>query len=150
MNTSEKISLRVSELIAKYSNSSKTIQHLLCDQYPANKIAYKIINENMEEYDLSYGELKTQSTLLANGLKQRGIKKGDRVATLMGKSKEYIITLLAIWRLGAVHVPLFTAFSTPAITLRVNGSNSKIYRSVLNHKQTLHMLQYMKVLLQED
>ena len=87
MNTSEKISLRVSELIAKYSNSSKTIQHLLCDQYPANKIAYKIINENMEEYDLSYGELKTQSTLLANGLKQRGIKKGDRVATLMGKSK---------------------------------------------------------------
>ena len=92
MDTSEKISLRVSELIAKYSTSSKSIQHLLCDQYPENKLAYKIINENMEEYDLLYGELKTQSTLLANGLKQRGIKKGDRVATLMGKSNCLLYT----------------------------------------------------------
>ena len=126
MTANEKINRRVSELIDKYSNPSNSVAQLLCDQYPSNKLAYKIINENMEEYDLSYGELKTQSTLLASGLLNRGIKKGDRIATLMGKSKEYIITLLAIWRIGAVHVPLFTAFSTPAITLRVNGSNSKI------------------------
>ncbi len=126
MTASEKINHRVSELIYKYSNPSNSVEQLLCDQYPSNKLAYKIIDENMEEYILSYGELKTQSTLLARGLQKRGIKKGDRIATLMGKSKEYIITLLAIWRIGAVHVPLFTAFSTPAITLRVNGSNSKI------------------------
>ena len=126
MALSEKINLRVNELIDKYSNPSNSVEQLLCDHYPSNKLAYKIINENMEEYVLSYGELKTQSSLIANGLRKRGIKKGDRIATLMGKSKEYIITLLAIWRIGAVHVPLFTAFSTPAITLRVIGSNSKI------------------------
>ena len=126
MNASKNIAKRVNELIDKYSNSPNSVQYLLCDQYPPNKLAYKIINENMEEYNLSYGELKTQSTLIANGLKKRGIKRGDRIATLMGKSKEYIVTLLAIWRIGAVHVPLFTAFSPPAITLRVNGSNSKI------------------------
>ena len=126
MNASKNIAKRVKELIDKYSNSPNSVQYLLCDQYPPNKLAYKIINENMEEYNLSYGELKTQSTLIANGLKKRGIKRGDRIATLMGKSKEYIVTLLAIWRIGAVHVPLFTAFSPPAITLRVNGSNSKI------------------------
>ena len=126
MNASTNIAKRVYELIDKYSNSPNSVQYLLCDQYPPNKLAYKIINENMQEYNLSYGELKTQSTLIANGLKKRGIKRGDRIATLMGKSKEYIITLLAIWRIGAVHVPLFTAFSPPAITLRVNGSNSKI------------------------
>ena len=126
MLASERITVRVNELIDKYSTPSNCLEQLLCDQYPPDKLAYKIINENMEEYDLFYGELKTKSTLLANGLKKRGIKKGDRIATLMGKSKEYIITLLAIWRIGTVHVPLFTAFSTPAITLRVNGSNSKI------------------------
>ena len=126
MTARKKINLRVNELIDKYSNASNSVEKLLCAQYPSNKLAYKIINENMDEYILSYGELKTQSTLLARGLQKRGIKKGDRIATLMGKSKEYIITLLAIWRIGAVHVPLFTAFSTPAITLRVNGSNSKI------------------------
>ena len=75
MDTNEKISQRVSELIAKYSNPSTSVQYLLCDKYPANKIAYKIINENMEEYDLSYGELKTQSTLIANGLKKEVSKK---------------------------------------------------------------------------
>ena len=126
MTAGKNIAKRVNELIDKYSNSPNSVQYLLCDQYPPNKLAYKIINENMEEYNLSYGELKTQSTLIANGLKKRGIKRGDRIATLMGKSKEYIVTLLAIWRIGAVHVPLFTAFSPPAITLRVNGSNSKI------------------------
>ena len=126
MAFSEKITQRISELIDKYSNPSNSLQKILCDQYPSNKLAYRIINEKMEETDLSYGELKTQSTLLASGLRKRGIKKGDRIATLMGKSKEYVITLLAIWRIGAVHVPLFTAFSTPAITLRVNGSNTKI------------------------
>ena len=126
MVDNEKINLRVSELINKYSNPSNRVEQLLCDQYPSDKLAYKIINENMEEHDLTYGELKTQSTLIANGLIKRGIGKGDRIATLMGKSKEYLITLLAIWRIGAVHVPLFTAFSTPAIALRVNGSNAKI------------------------
>ena len=108
MATSEKINIRISELIDKYSKRSNSVEQLLCDQYPSNKLAYKIIDENMEEYALSYGELKTQSTLMANGLRKRGIKKGDRIATLMGKSKEYVITLLAIWRVGAVHVPLFT------------------------------------------
>ena len=142
MAASEKINIRISELIDKYSNRSNSVEQLLCDQYPSNKLAYKIIDENMREYALSYGELKTQSISMANGLRKRGIKKGDRIATLMGKSKEYVITLLAIWRLGAVHVPLFTAFSTLAITLRVKGSNSKIIfcdqkqQSNLNHQMT--------------
>ena len=39
---------------------------------------YKIINENMDVYDLSYGELKTQSILIANGLRKRGIRKGAK------------------------------------------------------------------------
>ena len=91
MDTSEKISLRVSELIAKYSTSSNSVQYLLCDQYPANKLAYKIINKNMEEYNLSYGELKAQSSLIANGLKKKGIKKGDRIATLMGRVKSTLL-----------------------------------------------------------
>ncbi|GAA3047506.1 hypothetical protein GCM10020000_29550 [Streptomyces olivoverticillatus] len=40
------------------------------------------------------------------------------MATLMGKSAELVVTLLAVWRLGAVHVPLFTAFAAEAITAR--------------------------------
>ena len=55
MAASEKINLRVSELIDKYSNPSNSVEKLLCDQHPSNKLAYKIIDENMDEYSLSYG-----------------------------------------------------------------------------------------------
>ena len=47
-------------------------------------------------------------------------------ATLMGKSREYLVTLMGIWRMGAVHVPLFTAFAPPAIALRLIGSKAKV------------------------
>lgn len=37
---------------------------------------------------------------------------------MMGKSAELVIALLGIWRLGAVQVPLFTAFAPGAIAVR--------------------------------
>jgi acyl-CoA synthetase (AMP-forming)/AMP-acid ligase II len=40
--------------------------------------------------------------------------------------RHYLVTLLAIWRLGAVHVPLFTAFAPPAIAYRLLGSNARL------------------------
>jgi acetyl-CoA synthetase len=44
----------------------------------------------------------------------------------MGKRPELVVTMLAIWRLGAVHVPLFTAFATGAIQMRVEGSRGRL------------------------
>src|SRR4029453_6437900 len=38
---------------------------------------------------------------------------------------DYLATVLAIWRLGAVQVPLFTAFAPPALALRVDASRTK-------------------------
>ena len=43
----------------------------------------------------------------------------------MGKSIDYVTTVVAIWRLGAVHVPLFTAFASPAIAFRLEASHTK-------------------------
>ena len=44
----------------------------------------------------------------------------------MGKSADLVAVLLGIWRLGAVHVPLFTAFATPAIEVRLRGSATSV------------------------
>jgi acetyl-CoA synthetase len=100
--------------------------HLLCDKYPSNALAYRVVAPDLSVTDLTYGELREQSQKLAAGLAGLGVRAGDRVATLMGKSAEFLITLLAIWRLGAVHVPLFTAFAPSAIALRLLGSEAKI------------------------
>jgi acetyl-CoA synthetase len=44
----------------------------------------------------------------------------------MGKSRDLLCLLVGIWRLGAVHVPLFTAFAPPAIAFRLQGSGAKV------------------------
>jgi len=48
----------------------------------------------------------------------------------MPKRPELVVTVLAIWRLGAVHVPLFTAFARGAITLRVESAAARPRPSV--------------------
>src|SRR3546814_18995277 len=55
-----------------------------------------------------------------------GLEQCDRIVTLMGKSVDYLVTLLAIWRIGAVQVPLFTAFAPPAIAYRFAAIECKL------------------------
>src|SRR3546814_18256007 len=74
--------------------------------------------------ELTYDELATSSRRLANSLAAMGLGQGDRIVTLMGKSVDYLVTLLAIWRIGAVQVPLFTAFAPPAIAYRLADRKS--------------------------
>jgi acetyl-CoA synthetase len=116
---------RVGELIALYSAADACAAELLCDSHDPGAPAYRIVAADLSERDLTYGELRRESERFAAGLTAIGMKPGDRIATLMGKSRRYLITLMGIWRMGAVHVPLFTAFAPPAIALRLNGSGAK-------------------------
>jgi acetyl-CoA synthetase len=123
---SHDLSERVRELVSLYGGHAASAAHLLCDRHPPNALAYRLVGGDLDAKDLTYGELRKESERLASGLAKLGVAPGDRVATLMGKSAEYLITLMAIWRLGAVHVPLFTAFAPSAIALRLAGSAAKI------------------------
>src|SRR5699024_5633773 len=76
--------------------------------------------------DITYGELRTRSEQVASALAALGVGEGDRVATLMSKSADLVFTLVGIWRLGAVHMPLFTAFAWPAIAMRITGGDAKV------------------------
>jgi acetyl-CoA synthetase len=117
---------RVAELLAMYAAPKVCVAELLCDRRDATRVAYHIVGPDLLARPLTYGELRAESERFASVLAEMGVGAGDRVATLMGKSREYLVTLLGIWRLGAVHVPLFTAFAPPAITLRLNGSKAKV------------------------
>ncbi len=54
---------------------------------------------------ISYGELKQFADSLACALAERGVKKGDRVATILPTCPQYIIANYAILKTGAIHVP---------------------------------------------
>ena len=118
--------LRVEQLMALYTGPQVSVASLLCDCRDPAAVAYRIVGQDLSVQTLSYGELRAESERFASVLSQLGVRARDRVATLMGKSREYLVTLMSIWRLGAVHVPLFTAFAPPAIAFRLLGSKAKL------------------------
>lgn len=60
---------------------------------------------------ISYGQVHRRSAQLANLLRARGVQPGDRVAVQVEKSAEVILLYLAVLRLGAVYLPLNTAYT---------------------------------------
>ncbi|MFD9962184.1 AMP-binding protein [Amycolatopsis sp. NPDC058986] len=113
------------DLLAVYGAPGASALDLLCRRHPADAVAFTVIEADLSSRDLTFGELDEASGRFAAALAARGIGPGDRVATLMGKSAELVVALLGIWRLGAVQVPLFTAFAPPAIALRITGNGTK-------------------------
>src|SRR4051794_16164471 len=93
---------RIRALIDRYTSPNACAAALLCDNYNPTAVAYRIISPDMSARQLTYDELRRESELFAGALKALGIGPGDRVATLMGKSREYLVALMGIWRLGAV------------------------------------------------
>jgi acetyl-CoA synthetase len=118
--------VRVMELLRTYGGSEVAVADLLCDRRPRHAAAYRVVDRDLSIRTLTYGELRDASERFAAGLAELGVKPGDRVGTLLGKSAEQLVTLLGIWRLGAVQVPLFTAFAAPAIEMRLAASGAKV------------------------
>jgi acetyl-CoA synthetase len=117
---------RVRELLDRYAAPDACVAELLCDGHRHDAVAATIIESDLTATDLTYGQLREQSARFAAALAGMGVEPGDRVATLMGKSADLVVALLGIWRRGAVHVPLFTAFASPAITFRLTASQAKV------------------------
>jgi crotonobetaine/carnitine-CoA ligase len=58
----------------------------------------------------TYAEIDRRSTQLAHGLAARGIKRGDRVASVLDSNIDAILLWLAVNKLGAINVPVNTAY----------------------------------------
>lgn len=116
----------VEALRKEYSASDLCVADVLCDRHPAGDVAFILVDGKLKVERLTYGELADASRRLASALAERGVRRGSRVGVLMAKTRQLPIVLLALWRLGAVHVPLFTAFAGPSIALRVNAAHASL------------------------
>jgi acetyl-CoA synthetase len=117
---------RVGELQAEYGGPELALANVLCDRHPAESVAVTLVEPGLSRVDVTFGELRERSERLAAGLAELGVGPGSRVAALLPKSVELPVALLAIWRLGAVYVPLFTAFAAQAIALRLLSSDTRV------------------------
>jgi len=117
---------RTAELARMYSEASLDVARLLCDRHPGHAVAARVIGEDLSVATVTYADLSQSSRRFAAVLAARGIGPGDRVATLMGKGVDLLTVLVGIWRVGAVYVPLFTAFAGVAVTDRLRRSGARL------------------------
>jgi len=68
---------------------------------------------------VSYQQLHDKTCKIANGLKARGIKKGDRVVIYMSMSVEGVAAMQACARIGATHSVVFGGFSAKSLQERI-------------------------------
>jgi acetyl-CoA synthetase len=117
---------RVLELRDRFTDPSADVAQLVCDGHPADALAVTAVDASGHVTTLTYGQLQERSTRCARALQELGVGRGDRVASLMDKGSDLVVLIVAVWRLGAVYVPLFTAFAPQAIALRLEGSGARV------------------------
>ena len=78
-----------------------------------------------ESKNITYQELSDEVCKLANGLKEIGVKKGDRVTIYMPMVPEGVYAMLACTRIGAIHSVVFGGFSPDSIVNRILDCKSE-------------------------
>ncbi|MBA4394157.1 MAG: AMP-dependent synthetase, partial [Desulfobacca sp.] len=99
----------------------------VCDKWADQRYRLALIYEDekgmVEKY--TFWDLKQLSNRLANALRSSGIKQGDRVGILLPQCPETALSHIAIYKIGAVAIPLFTLFGPEALEYRLNNSGAK-------------------------
>nr|WP_325250157.1 acetate--CoA ligase [Amylibacter sp.] len=75
---------------------------------------------------ITYSQLHTEVSKLANVYKSLGVTKGDRVVLYMPMIPEAAYAMLACARIGAIHSIVFGGFSPDALGARIKGCNAKL------------------------
>ena len=75
-----------------------------------------------EDKKITYKELHEEVCRLANAMKARGVKRGDRVCIYMPMVPEAAYAMLACARIGAIHSVVFGGFSPDALAQRIDDS----------------------------
>jgi len=81
-------------------------------------------DEPKDSKHISYKELHKNVCKAANGLKELGIKRGDRVTIYLTMIPELAYVMLACARIGAIHSIIFGGFSPDSIAGRINDCQS--------------------------
>ncbi|MPZ52087.1 MAG: AMP-binding protein [Acidimicrobiia bacterium] len=95
----------------------------------------------------TYGEVDQTADRVAQGLLANGMKKGDHVALMMSNSAEFLYAVFALARLGAVAVPINTAYRGTLLRHVLDNSEATVLivdsdlmdRITLKHHESSHL-----------
>jgi acetyl-CoA synthetase len=90
-----------------------------------DRVALLDYDPHGEPATLTYGELAARSNAFARALRANGVRRGDRVALLLPQCFETAIAHVAIYKLGAIAVPLALLFGVEALEYRLQTAGVK-------------------------
>ena len=106
-----------------------------------DRLAILNIRADGKTENISFGWLREMSNRLANTLVAHGIARGDRVAMLLPQTPEAAVGHIAIYKLGAIAVPLAILFGVDALSYRLANAGVK---AVITNAQGLAKLSQIR------
>ena len=111
---------------AKLNITENIFERNLKDRGDKTAIIWEPNDPTESSIHLTYNELYEETCKFSNALRDKGIKKGDRVIIYMPMVPEAAIAMLACARVGAVHSVVFAGFSSTSLADRINDSQAKM------------------------
>ena len=96
------------------------------ERFPASKLALVALDGQGGRRDWHFGELIARSAGLSGAFAARGVRRGDVVMTLVGNRVEWVLALLACWRMGAVALPCNTQLRRGDLDHRVAAAQPRL------------------------
>jgi acetyl-CoA synthetase len=99
---------------------------------------------------VTFGELSESSNRLANALAGLGVQLGDRVALILSQRPETALIHVATYKLGAIALPLSSAFGPDALEVRLRGAEPKVVLGEHDSLERVRALGFDGVLIDVD
>jgi acetyl-CoA synthetase len=96
------------------------------ERSPASRLGIVAIDADGNRRDWHFGELIACSAGLSGAFAARGVRRGDVVMTLVGNRVEWVLSLLACWRMGAVALPCSTQLRRHDLELRAAAAAPRL------------------------
>jgi acyl-coenzyme A synthetase/AMP-(fatty) acid ligase len=96
------------------------------DSAPGRRPALVELRRDGDRREWSFGELADLSARLAGGLRALGVGRGDVTMTLIGNRPEWVLTMVACFRLGAVALPCNEQLRAKDLRLRIAAARPKL------------------------
>jgi acyl-coenzyme A synthetase/AMP-(fatty) acid ligase len=96
------------------------------ERFPSARPALIEVSAEGERRVHHFGELFARSAGLSGALAARGVQRGDVVMTLVGSRVEWVLALLACWRMGAVALPCNPQLRRKDLELRAGAADPKL------------------------
>ena len=98
-----------------------------------SKVALLVDNEK-----ITYGDILEKVDKLAGFFTQKGIKEGDRVALFLRNSPEFIYTIFAVSKIGAISVPVNTFLKEEELDYILEDSGAKLLVTSQIHEKVVN------------